>query len=163
MPTFAEPVTVLMVSVSDNGRHGLNALHLRERRLPVPEPEPADEVVVSTPFAQAHALQLGDRFYAILNRRRQALTVVGTALSPEFIQQMRPGSAFPDYKRYGVMWMARRALGQAYDMQGAFNDLTLGLHPNADSQTTSTALTSCSSHMEDWAPTRTRTSSRTGF
>lgn len=132
MPGFPEPVTALMVSVSDNGRHGLNALHLREGRLP--SSWRADEVVVSTPFAQAHALQLGDRFYAILNGRRQALTLVGTALSPEFIQQLRPGSAFPDYKRYGVMWMARRPLGQAYDMQGAFNDLTLSLNPNADSQ-----------------------------
>lgn len=132
MPAFAEPVTALMVSVSDSGSHGLNALHLREGRLPAPERP--DEVVVSTPFAQAHKLQPGDRFYAILNGRRQALTLVGTALSPEFIQQMRPGSAFPDYKRYGVMWMGRRALGQAYDMHGAFNDLALSLRPGADSQ-----------------------------
>lgn len=132
MPAFAEPVTALMVSVSDSGAHGLNALHLRGGRLPAPERP--DEVVVSAPFAQAHALQLGDRFYAILNGRRQALTLVGTALSPEFIQQLRPGSVFPDYKRYGVMWMARRALGQAYDMEGAFNDLALSLRPGADSQ-----------------------------
>ncbi|MBI2779534.1 MAG: FtsX-like permease family protein [Gammaproteobacteria bacterium] len=132
MPDFPEPVTALMVSVSDSGRQGLNALHLREGRLPATGR--ANEVVVSAPFAQAHTLQLGDRFYAILNGRRQALTLVGTALSPEFIQQMRPGSAFPDYKRYGVMWMGRRALGQAYDMHGAFNDLTLNLRPGADSQ-----------------------------
>jgi putative ABC transport system permease protein len=57
--------------------------------------------------------------------------VAGTALSPEFIQQMRPGSAFPDSKRYGVMWMERRALGQAYDLEGAFNDLAIGLAPGA--------------------------------
>ena len=132
MPSFAEPVTALMVSVSGSGLHGLNALHLREGRLPAPERP--DEVVVSAPFAQAHALQLGDRFYAILNGRRQALTLVGTALSPEFIQQMRPGSAFPDYKRFGVMWMSRRALGQAYDLQGAFNDLALSLRQGADSK-----------------------------
>ena len=132
MPAFAEPVTALMVSVSDSGRHGLNALHLSAGRLPAPERP--DEVAVSTAFAQAHALQLGDRFYAILNGRRQALTLVGTALSPEFIQQMRPGSAFPDYKRYSVMWMGRRALGQAYDMHGAFNDVALSLRPGADSQ-----------------------------
>lgn len=132
IPAFAEPVTALMVSVSDSGRHGLNALHLSEGRLPaLGRP---DEVVVSMPFAQAHALQLGGRFDAILNGRRQALTMVGNALSPEFIQQMRPGSAFPDYKRYGVMWMERHALGQAYDMQGAFNDLALSLLPDADSQ-----------------------------
>ncbi|NOU23220.1 MAG: ABC transporter permease [Methyloglobulus sp.] len=130
--TFSEPVTALMVSVSDIGRFGLNELHLREGRLPLPGRP--DEVVISSPFAQAHTLQLGDRFYAILNGRRQALTIVGTALSPEFIQQMRPGSAFPDYKRYGVMWMGRRALGQAYDMHGAFNDLALNLRAGADSQ-----------------------------
>lgn len=131
MPDFAEPVTALMVSVSENGSQGLNALHLRQGRLPAPGR--ADEVVVSTPFAQAHALQPGDRFTAILNGRRQALTLVGTALSPEFIQQLRPGSAFPDYKRYGVMWMGRRALGQAYDMHGAFNDLAVSLKPGANS------------------------------
>ena len=137
IPEFAEPVTALMVSLpdsaSDSNHDSLNALHLHAGRLPTPGQ--LDEVVVSTPFAQAHALQLGARFFANLNGRRQLLTLVGTALSPEFIQQMRPGSAFPDYKRYGVMWMGRRALGQAYDMQGAFNDLALRLSPGADSQT----------------------------
>ncbi len=132
MPAFPEPVTALMVSLPESGRQALNALHLREGRLP--SPGRADEVLVSTPFAQAHALHPGDRFHAILNGRRQALTLVGTALSPEFIQQLRPGSVFPDAKRYGVMWMGRRALGQAYDLEGAFNDLALSLRAGANSQ-----------------------------
>lgn len=132
MPDFAEPVTALMVSASDGGRHGLNALHLRVGRLPVATR--SDEVVIGSAFAKAHGLQLGARFDAILNGRRQALSVVGVALSPEFIQQMRPGSVFPDYKRFGVMWMGRNALAQAYDMEGAFNDLGLSLRPGADSQ-----------------------------
>jgi putative ABC transport system permease protein len=129
MPDFVEPVSALMVSLADDAPHGLNGLHLREGRLPLSAS--ADEVVVSTPFAQAHALHPGSRFHAILNGRRQALTVVGTALSPEFVQQLRPGSAFPDPKRYGVMWMARKALGEAYDLDGAFNDLALSLRPGA--------------------------------
>ncbi len=132
MPDFAEPVTALMVSVSERGRGGLNALHLRSGRLPVAGR--SDEVVASAPFAQAHGLQLSDRFDAMLNGRRQTLTLVGTALSPEYIQQMRPGSVFPDPKRFGVLWMDRRALGQAYEMDGAFNDLALSLRPGADSQ-----------------------------
>ncbi len=127
MPDFAEPVTALMVSLPDGAPPALNGLYLREGRLPAANR--ADEVVVSTPFARAHRLRPGDRFAAILNGRRQALTLVGTALSPEFIQQMRPGSVFPDAKRYGVMWMGRRALGQAFDMDGAFNDAALGLRP----------------------------------
>ena len=37
---------------------------------------------------------------------------------------------FPDFKRFGVMWMGRRALGQAYDMEGAFNDASgMSLQP----------------------------------
>ncbi|MBD5801957.1 FtsX-like permease family protein [Azoarcus sp. Aa7] len=130
MPDFPEPVSARMVSLADDAPHGLNGLHLRAGRLPLPGR--ADEVVVSTPFAKAHALHPGSRFHAILNGRQQALTVVGTALSPEFVQQLRPGSAFPDPKRYGVMWMGREALGQAYDLDGAFNDLALSLRPGAD-------------------------------
>ncbi|MBI3773036.1 MAG: ABC transporter permease [Gammaproteobacteria bacterium] len=132
MPEFNESVTALMVSLPDSGQQGLNALYLREGRLPAPNT--SNEVVVSSPFAQAHKLKLGDHFDAIINGRRQTLTLVGTALSPEFVQQLRPGSVFPDYKRYGVMWMGRRALGQAYDLESAFNDMALSLRPGADEQ-----------------------------
>jgi putative ABC transport system permease protein len=132
MQDFNEPVTALMVSLPDSNQQILNALYLRKGRLPTPYS--ADEVVVSVPFAEANDLKLGDRFAAILNGRRQMLTMVGTALSPEFVQQLRPGSVFPDYKRYGVMWMGRRALGQAYNLDGAFNDAALSLRPGADAQ-----------------------------
>lgn len=132
MPGFPEPVTALMVSLPDDGQQALNALYLREGRLPAPGR--GDEVVVSTPFAQAHKLKPGDRFTATLNGRRQPLTLVGTALSPEFVQQLRPGAAFPDYKRYGVMWMGRQALGRAYDLEGAFNDAAFSLLRGADAQ-----------------------------
>ncbi|MDX1253338.1 MAG: ABC transporter permease [Gammaproteobacteria bacterium] len=132
MPDFFEPVTALMVSIPDSGHLGLNALYLRQGRLVAPGR--ADEVVASAPFAEAHGLQLGDRFHAILNGRRQALTLVGTALSPEHVQQLRPGSVFPDYKRYGVLWMGRQALGQAYGQQGAFNDVALSLAPGGDAR-----------------------------
>lgn len=132
MPNFPEPVTALMVSLPDGGVPALNALYLSQGR--VPAPGQPDEVVTSAPFAQAHGLHLGDRFYAILNGRRQSLILVGTALSPEFVQQLRPGSVFPDYQRYGVMWMNRRALGQAYQLEGAFNDVALSLRANADAE-----------------------------
>jgi putative ABC transport system permease protein len=132
MPDFPEPVAAAVMSLPDSGAPRLNGLHLREGRLPAPGR--ADEVVVSESFAKAHTLQLGERFHAILNGRRQPLTLVGTALSPEFIQQMRPGSVFPDNKRYGVLWMGRRALGQAYDLHEAFNDLALSLQRGANAQ-----------------------------
>ena len=36
MPDFVEPVSALMVSLADDAPHGLNGLHLREGRLPLP-------------------------------------------------------------------------------------------------------------------------------
>jgi putative ABC transport system permease protein len=129
MPDFPEPVSAAVMSLPDAGPPALNGLHLREGRLPAPGR--ADEVVASTTFAGAHGLRPGDRFHAVINGRRQSMTMVGTALSPEFVQQMRPGSVFPDTKRYGILWMGRRALGQAYNLHGAFNDVALGLHRGA--------------------------------
>ncbi|MCB1888793.1 MAG: FtsX-like permease family protein [Rhodocyclaceae bacterium] len=130
MPGFPEPVAAAVVSLPDDGRPGLNDLHLRAGSLPAVGR--ADEVVASETFAAAHGLVPGDRFDAILNGRRQTLTLVGTALSPEFIQQMRPGSMMPDSKRYGILWMGRRALGQAYNLHDAFNDLALSLYRGVD-------------------------------
>ena len=34
---------------------------------------------------------------------------MGVALSPEYIFQFKPGSIFPDFERYGVLWMIERA------------------------------------------------------
>ena len=49
-------------------------------------------------------------------------TIVGVALSPEHIYMIAPGSTFPDFERYGVLWMNREPLANAYDMDGAFNE-----------------------------------------
>jgi len=48
-------------------------------------------------------------------------------LSPEFVYAISPGGFFPDNKRYGVMWMGRQALEAAFDLDGAFNNVTLSL------------------------------------
>jgi putative ABC transport system permease protein len=44
-----------------------------------------DEVVVSESFAEGHALKPGDNLGAIINGRRKTFTIVGVAISPEFI------------------------------------------------------------------------------
>ena len=52
-------------------------------------------------------------------------------LSPEFIYSIRPGDILPDEKRFGIFWMAYQDLAAAFDMEGAFNDVTMTLTPNA--------------------------------
>ena len=60
---------------------------------------------------------------AVINGRLRRLTIVGVALSPEYIYSIRPGELVPDDKRFGVFWMDQRALAAAFDMEGGFNDV----------------------------------------
>ena len=126
---FSDPVTGLLVSIPDQSQPLLNRLYLRQGRLP--EPGQNSEVVISEAFAAAHEFKPGVTLRAIINGHRKILTVVGIAVSPDYIYQVQPGGVFPDYKRYGILWMGRTPLASAYDMEGAFNDVVLTLYSGA--------------------------------
>lgn len=127
---FNEPVTAKLVSVPENGKPLLNRIYIKKGRMV--DPWKDNEVVVSEAFADAHRFSLGDRFGAVINGRWKMLDIVGTALSPEFILQIRPGGITVDFKRYAILWMGRPALGTAYNMKGAFNDVVLRVSPDAN-------------------------------
>jgi putative ABC transport system permease protein len=129
IPDFGDPATGLLLSLPDGRNAEINRLHLRAGRLP--EPGRDREVVASDAFAEAHGFRPGDRLAAIINGRRQPLEIAGIALSPEHIYQVKPGDLFPDYKRYGILWMNRTPLAAVYDMDGAFNDVVLTLTRDA--------------------------------
>jgi putative ABC transport system permease protein len=125
VPGFTDPVTGTLVSVPDTHPPLLNTLYLRQGR--AIEAGRDDEVMIDESFAGAHGLQPGDRLIATINGRRKTLTITGIALSPEYIYAIAPGAVFPDFERYGVLWMGRKPLATAYDMDGAFNDIALSL------------------------------------
>lgn len=122
---FPEPVTARIVSLPDTGSPLLNRLFIRRGRLV--EPWKDNEAVVSEAFADAHKLSPGDSIGAVINGKWKKLVITGVALSPEYVLQTRPGAISPDYMRYAILWMGRNALATAYDMKGAFNDVTLTL------------------------------------
>ncbi|MGB9092701.1 MAG: ABC transporter permease, partial [Gallionella sp.] len=132
VPGLAEPASGRLVSIPERQAPMINDIFLRRGRYI--EPAHPDEVLVSEVFAQANKLDVGDKLGAILNGRWRELTVVGIALSPEYIYEVGPGMLFPDNRRYGVLWMGRDALASAFDMQGAFNDVALTLAPRAYNQ-----------------------------
>ncbi|PQV57927.1 putative ABC transport system permease protein [Defluviimonas denitrificans] len=129
LPTLAEPGTVLFVSLPLDERSGLNRLYLRQGRLP--DPQSADEIVVSDGFAQANQLVPGDRLPVLMNGQRRELKITGVALSPEFIYALGPGEIMPDPRRFGVVWAPRAGLAAAYNLQGAFSNVVLKLAPGA--------------------------------
>jgi putative ABC transport system permease protein len=138
VPGFTDPVTGTLVSVPDTHPPRLNTLYLRQGR--TPEAGRDDEVMIDESFATAHRLQPGDRLAATINGRRKTLTITGITLSPEYIYAIAPGAVFPDFEHYGVLWMGRKPLATAYDMDGAFNDVALSLEPGTDVESVIEAL-----------------------
>lgn len=130
VPGFDEPVSALIVSLPDGQQPDLNRVVVRRGRLV--RPDAGNEVLVNEVFAEARGLVPGDRLSAVIHGRRRTLTVVGIALSPEFLLQTQPGQLFPDPERYGVLWMGRTALAAACDMEGAFNDVVFTFAPAAN-------------------------------
>lgn len=126
---FEEAVSGLIVSIPEDSQPALNRLFLRSGRLVSHGKE--NEVILNEIFAEAHDLSPGDEITAIINGHRRVLSIVGIALSPEFLFMTGPGTLFPDPERYGSMWMGREALASAYDMQGAFNHISFTLAPGA--------------------------------
>lgn len=122
---FGEPVIAQLVSVPERGQPTLNQLVLRSGRWVTPGR--VDEVIVSEPFAEAHGFTPGDKIKAVLKGNKRTLTIVGTALSPEFVYSIGPGALMPDDLRFGVFWMGRDALAAAYDLEDSFNGLAISL------------------------------------
>ncbi|MCC6771722.1 MAG: ABC transporter permease [Gemmatimonadaceae bacterium] len=130
VPSVDVPALGYFVSVTDDRGATLSDLHLSAGRFV--SPRRRDEVVVSDKFAIANAFVPGDTLRAVINGRQRDLQIVGTAISPEYTYAVPPGAIYPDDQRFGIVWMHRDALGPAYDMAGAFNEVVLTLSPRAD-------------------------------
>src|SRR5262245_42920531 len=127
LKTFDEPASARLVSIPVNRRPLINDLFLRRGRWI--EPGRPDEVIASEGFVLANNLNPGDQIPAVINGRLRKLTIVGVALSPEFVYTIRPGEMVPDDKRYGIFWMDQEALAAAFNMEGGFNDVVLAVSP----------------------------------
>jgi putative ABC transport system permease protein len=92
-------------------------------------PNRQEEVIVNHAFARAHGLRPGDRIHLLLNGRRQALEIVGTASSSEFVYLVSPGSLVPDARGFGVFYLKESFLSAVFDMEGACNQVVGRLDP----------------------------------
>src|SRR6476661_6561883 len=130
VPGLDEPATGRLISIPERRTPMLNDLFLREGRYI--EPGQRGEALISEAFASANHLAVGDAIDAVLNGKWERLHIVGIALSPEYIYEIRPSEVFPDNRRFGVLWMSRDVLGSAFNMKDAFNDVALSLAHGAD-------------------------------
>lgn len=135
VPGLTESATGHFVSVPDDGEPMQSTLYIRRGRFLTPRSD--DEVLINEHFAEANGLGPGDTLSAVINGRWRELVIVGVALSPEFVHDAIPSSGlgmFGDSKHSAILWMRRNVLGPLYDMDGAFNDVTLLLTSGASEQ-----------------------------
>ena len=122
---FKLPATGYFISLPASGDGMLNKLHLRSGRLP--EPGSLREAAVNESFAKAHGFEIGSQFDANLNGAKRRLTITAIVLSAEFIYALGPGDMMPDDRRFGIIWMREPALAAAFNLEGAFNNVSLRL------------------------------------
>lgn len=122
-----EPVVGRFISLSDLRAEGLNKTYVRRGRLPVPGS--LDEVLISEGFAETNHLMPGASIRAIINGRLRHLTIVGTALSPEYVYPMR--GMLPDDRHFGIVWMSEKTLGELLNMAGSWNSVSFLLERGA--------------------------------
>ncbi len=127
-----------IISLPESGAPILNIPVLVSGRLP--DPTALDEIMVNEPFAEANGFLPGDGFSANIRGQKRELTIVGTALSPEFIYTIGPGAMMPDNEAFGIIWMPERAAAAAFNMTGAFNDLSVALAPGTRTEPVMDAL-----------------------
>ncbi len=124
------PAMAHVLSLDPRPEEGLNLPLLRHGRMP--DPDRLDEVALNEPFAEAHGLEPGSSFRAVLNGQLRELQVTGWLLSPEFIYTTAPGAIMPDDRTYGLVWMNAPASAALKGMEGAVNDIGLRLMRGAD-------------------------------
>lgn len=128
IPGRAKPATGLLLSFDPMRPPALNIPILRSGRWP----EKPGDVVINEPFAEANGFQLGDTFSVNLNGRKRDVRITGTALSPEFIYTIGPGALMPQNETFGILWLTEDVLDAAFNMDGAFNDISLALLPGTN-------------------------------
>jgi hypothetical protein len=107
VPRLLRPATAHLIALPDDDRRALNRIVLVAGRLP--DPNRTDEAVALKTFLDAAHVSLGERLSMVIGRRRLSFTIVGSALSPEYVYAPSNGP-MPDDAHHGVFWAPRGAV-----------------------------------------------------
>jgi putative ABC transport system permease protein len=92
VPGLDEPATGRLISIPERRTPMLKDLFIRAGRYI--EAGQSSEVLISEAFASANRLSVGDAIDAVMNGKWERLRIVGIALSPEYIYEIRPSEVF---------------------------------------------------------------------
>lgn len=91
------------------------------------------EVVLDPKYLNANNLGWGDEITVIVEGKETFLTVVGAAISPEFIYAMKDNAdILPDPLKFGLFMVENHQAQQILNMSGQINQVIIELDPGAD-------------------------------
>jgi putative ABC transport system permease protein len=128
LPRTVEPLNGLVLSLPDRPAPVLNDILLRQGSYFTNTRD--NEVIVNEAFARRHGLFPGQWIHLLLNKRREDLFIVGTAISSEFTYLVGPGAITPDPEHFGVFYIKRTFAEDVFDFEGAANQVLGRLAPN---------------------------------
>ncbi len=128
-----EPVSGRIISMPDRHRDVLADIHLVRGRWF--EGDGTRQAIVGQRFAEVRELDIGDRVSVVMNDRKESLTIVGLATSPEYVYMVRGGAEIlPDPANFTVLWCSRSYVESAFDFEGSVNDVLATLDRGASEQ-----------------------------
>lgn len=129
IPSPGQPPVGLIVSIPGSSQPPLGGITLVAGRMP--DMTRTDEALLLESFAESWDIGVDGHIPVVMDGVRKELRVVGLANSPEYVFAMPPGSIAPELDRLAVLWMPLAALAPAFQLEGAFNDVVIGLQPGA--------------------------------
>ncbi|MEQ8200003.1 MAG: FtsX-like permease family protein [Syntrophomonadaceae bacterium] len=129
-----ERATARVVSYDLPMEEGLNQLSIVEgRSFEEENGSESAEVVLDPKYFKANRLGWGDEITAIVEGKEIFFTVVGSAISPEFIYAMKDNAdILPDPLKFGIFMVENRQAQQILNMPGQINQVLVEFEPEAD-------------------------------
>jgi len=111
----------------------VNQIHLTSGRMFEKYPQGGGvEVLVDPGFAKANHLDFGSIITIVAEGKEVALTVVGTATSPEFIYPIKNAADMtPDPETFGIIMIPNNQAQQIFNLSGQVNQVVMTLAPGA--------------------------------
>ncbi|HUK37422.1 MAG TPA: ABC transporter permease, partial [Vicinamibacterales bacterium] len=126
VPGLMRPATVRLVALPDDERRALNRIVIVSGRSP--DPRRVDEAIGLKTFLDAAHIALGERLSVTIEGKQLSFTIVGAALSPEYVY-VPSSSPMPDDAHQGVLWAPRAAVETQTGLGGAFSAVSVTVAP----------------------------------
>ena len=93
------------------------------------------EILTDPQFAGANNLSINDTVNIVAEGKKVPLTIVGTAISSEFIMVMKDAATLmPDPKTFGIIMLPQEQAEKILNLSGQVNQVLITLAPGADEE-----------------------------